>query len=228
MRDAVGFSVAGAGTTITVAREAMVEGAEPCHTTYAVVRDFAPGAGVIAVEHLQRQDGGGLKAAPMSTFEIPVLPMHHAGLSFGIVDTDLEDPSFQLVGSDSAVAELNGGRRRLYSVLLTPFVLGRRNVARWSGNPLQHVSPTIGLVVNDVASNALVGVTMDLPAATYITYGWHFGRRTQLHGSNPLGTSLKGTGRTIVTERPWSRGTFFAFSVDVRAAAELLKAVGGK
>jgi len=46
MRDAIGFSVAGAGTTVAVARESELEGLEGCAMTHAVVRDFAPGAGV--------------------------------------------------------------------------------------------------------------------------------------------------------------------------------------
>jgi hypothetical protein len=229
MRDAVAFSVAGAGTKIDLAREALEDDEDAgCSMTHAAVRDFAPGTGVIAVEYLQRAEGG-YKAAPMSTFEVPVIPMYHAGLSFGVIRTELANPSYRAEGADSVVTEAGGGRRHLYSVMLTPFVLGRRNVTS-SPHPLyQRISPTIGVVLNQVAKNALLGVTVDLPAGTYLTFGGHFGEVTRLSTNSPqVGTPLRGSGRGIATDTRWRSAFFSSFSVDLRAAAELLKAAAGK
>jgi hypothetical protein len=230
IRGTTAFSVAGSGTSIptfpldAMARSREEEEAEGCWETHAVVRDFAPGAGVIGIEYLQGT-GGEYKASAVSSLEVPVLPMHHAGLSLGVVSTSLRDPTYQLVGTDSVVTRTAGGRRYLYSVLLTPFILGRRNVERSADEWYQHVSPTFGVVLNHIQDNALVGVTVDMPAGTYFTYGWHFGRVTRLSDNGPReGDKLKGTGQVIATHRSWRSQNFVSFTVDLRAAAALLKA----
>ena len=225
MRGTTGFSIAGSGTQIPEFSGLVdYDAEEGCLETHAVVKDFAPGAGTIGIEYLQ-ESGGQYRATPVSTLEIPVVPMHHAGLSLGVINTGLQDPSYQLVGTDSTVTRTAGGRRTLYAVMLTPFVLGRRNVERSADEFWQHLSPTFGVVLNQIQNNALVGLTVDLPMGTYVTWGYHFGKVTALSPGGPReGEKLKGTGRTLATHQPWRHQNFVSFTVDLRAAAALLTA----
>jgi hypothetical protein len=194
------------------------------------VNNFAPGRGEVAISTATGQTIG--------SFDLAVNHLYWGAFSMGVIRTPLIDPTFGLFfnGTDSVITVTTDGlrgvdkntHRILYTVLLTPFVWGHRDIEK--PVPLiQHLNPTIGLVLNDVPNNFVAGVTADVLNSVFVTAGAHAGKVHELDPRSGLsvGDAFSGPSSDIPTLKRWHTKFFVGVSVDLRAAAQLLRAVLG-
>ena len=220
------LNIAGQDATISSAQISKLQGkqpVQPCIPASRFAFDFGSGKGTVDLQ-VQLSDGS---VAKTGSFEIAVNPTYTGALSMGVLRTALAAPSFGLAwnGTDSVIVEKKGGPRTLYVMFYTPFVWGPRDFT------LSDVSlnPTIGLILNDIGKNAVVGGTIDWGGSIFLTAGVHGAEMTELDPASKLGVGSKfdKPSTAIPTRSHLHGGWFFAASVDLRAAAALLKAALG-
>jgi hypothetical protein len=224
-RDAQTVRIVGAGLTVPDALLAR-EGAGVCTTAEFLLADFAPGQAKVQLSALQGAD-----FVPLGAFDFTVDPLYTGILSLGAAWTSLVDPEYKLAsnGTQTVVAlGQQGSQQLVYTLFYTPYVWGKRDLAKKI--PLsqwyQHINPTIGIVPQKIDQNALVGLTVDLPAGILFTYGRHFGRISVLPASSGLavGSPFTGTADQLPTTQSWKSDSFFAVTVDLRAMVQVLAA----
>ena len=214
-----GTSILGADLTIPV----MSRQAAGCAAKVFTLSDFAPGTGVIEVEAMT-------SAGPLTLgrLEFPVNRLYTGMFSLGPFWTSAVDANYGLVwnGSSQIVSAREKGKQRmLYALFYTPFVWGKRDIEIHV--PLHHrLNPTLGLVLNDVANNALVGISADFFDGFVVTFGGHLARVSTLDPSSGLaeGAEFTGDPSRFSTAQHWIFRPFVAISVDLRAAVQFLKA----
>ena len=219
------------GVLDSLRREALEE-LPPCGSLTVDLADFAPGKGEIEIA-AQKADGEEV----LGTIEVGVNPLYTGAFSLGVIRTKLLDPAFGLRfnGTDSIITvtednvqDVDSGDHRIeYALLYTPFVWGRRDLEKDTPFGLNHVNPTIGLVLNDVADNFLAGVSADVLGSIYFTAGAHAGRVRQLDSRSGLsvGSAFDGPRSAIPTVKRWRTEFFLGVTVDARAAVQLLRLV---
>ena len=231
-----GIRIVGQDVDLTGLRDSLrrqaAEELPPCGSLTVDLADFAPGKGQIEIA-AQKADGEEV----LGTVDVGVNPLYTGAFSLGVIRTKLLDPAFGLRfnGTDSiiTVTEDNvqgidsGDHRIEYALLYTPFVWGRRDLEKDTPFGLNHLNPTIGLVLNDVADNFLAGVSADVLGSIYFTAGAHAGRVRQLDSRSGLsvGSAFDGPRTAIPTVKQWRTEFFLGVSVDVRAAVQLLRLV---
>lgn len=229
-RDAQTVRIVGSGLTIpqqSIARQ----GAGVCTTAEYVLSDFAPGKAQVQISAFQTSDW-----VPLGSFDFNVDPLYTGMLSLGAAWTRVVDPGYKIAsdGTQSVIAlGEQGNQELLYTLFYTPYVWGKRDLAKRL--PLsewyKHINPSIGVVPQHIDQNALIGLTVDLPAGILLTYGRHFRQITVLPASTGLavGSPFPGTADQLPTRQSWENGNFFAVTVDLRAMVQLLTAavIGG-
>lgn len=192
--------------------------------------DFAPGEGQVAISMVDT-DSNPVKETALGNFAFAVNPLYVGAFSLGPVRTNLEEPSFAIAsnGSTSYVSRSESGRRLLYSLFYTPFIWGRRDLEKTDfSQPWKHLNPTLGLVLNDVQHNALIGASFDLPIGMFVTGGAHFGRVTQLDPESGLtpGDTLQTPPSSIPTIKTWDHDWFISVNLDLRVAVKFFRTAG--
>jgi hypothetical protein len=219
--------IVGAGTTLPsqlIARQ----GAGVCTTAEYLLSDFAPGQATVQISALQGTD-----FVPLGSFDFNVNPLYTGMLSLGAAWTHLVDPDYKIAstGSGSVVALGDDGTRDLlYTLFYTPYVWGKRDLQKKLpfGQWYKRINPTVGIVPQDIENNALIGVTIDLPAGFLVTFGRHFRQITVLPASTGLTVGSPFAGTALPTAESWQDDNFFAVTVDLRAIVQLFNvAVGG-
>lgn len=222
--------IVGAGETLPeqlIARQ----GAGVCGTAEYRLSDFAPGEATVQISALQ---GSGADFVTLGSFDFNVNPLYTGILSLGAAWTKAVDPGFKLAsdGTEQVIALGDEGDDDLvYALFYTPYVWGKRDLekkiprSRW----YEHVNPTVGIVPQDLQENALVGVTVDLPAGFLVTFGVHFREIEALPEDTGLavGSPFSGTADQLPTAESWEDETFFAVTVDLRAIVQLFAAAAG-
>ena len=170
--------------------------------------------------------------AHTGSFEFAVNPLYTGAFTLGAMRTNLVDPTFGLVwnGKDSVVtARTGGGYRILYTLTYTPFIWGRRDLEVAPHNLLSRFYPSVGVVLNNVTKNAVIGLSFDMGSAFFITAGLHAGLVSQLDASSgvTLGSKFLSPSTAIPTQTQWGTSFFFGGSIDLRAAVNLLKIAAG-
>lgn len=205
----------------------------PCGRRDFLIRDFAPGRGVVQISARL----SATEDTQLGTFDFNVHPLYSGMFTLGGAWSDLLDPDFRVVasgeGEEMIILPAQEGEDELqYALFYTPFVWGQRDLekaVRW----LHRLNPTLGIVLDDISDNALVGVTLDLPHGFALTWGYHFRRVTTLSPDSGLepGDVFVPPEEGVFdlpTAKEWQDETFYAFSVDLRAFSKLLiSAVGG-
>lgn len=195
----------------------------PCDKIVVALRDFQPGKGEVSLAALS--DKG---AVPTGSFQFGVNTLYSGAFSFGAIRTDLKNPTFGLVakGGDSVISIVKDDKPRiLYTLTYTPFIWGKRDIAKdslsWS---LSKFNPMFGIVLNDVSNNFIVGASYDLTSSVYVTGGAHFGRVRTLNtdGGVKLESTFTGSSAQIPVTTSWHVAWFIGVSLDVRAATQLL------
>lgn len=222
-RDVTSVQILGAGQTAPdLERQAGL--VADCGTREFRLEDFAPGQGTVQLSALQ-----GTTPTPTGTFDFNVNPLYTGAMTLGAARTEVVDPGFKLASVDGqtviAVGD-EGDDDLIYSLFYTPFVWGQWDIQK-SVPWYQHLNPTIGLAPEDVADNAFVGVTADLPAGIALTWGWHFRRIEALTQGVTVGSPFTGTADQIPTAEEWENDQFWAVSIDLRAMVQVLRAALG-
>lgn len=193
--------------------------------------NFAPGRGVVEIK------ASGLTDA-VGEFDLQVNPLYSGMLTLGPIQTDLVDRMFTLsaVGSDQIVtAGSQGDDEVLYAIFYTPFLWGKRDLEK-KYNWYEHINLSIGAAFEDVADNAFVGISVDLPRGFVVTWGKHFGQVSVLPEELDLspGDTFDApmdadpmADPQLPTATSWEDDEFIGFTVDLRAAVTFFKAALG-
>jgi hypothetical protein len=219
-RQVGGISILGAGVAIPkeLLERHAAEDAQ-CQQRSFFVRDFAPGKGLVEIRAVTTEG-----EVTTGSLEFAVHRLYTGMFSLGALQTDLVDPEFTLTpsGSQSVITPTEQGSTRiLYALFYTPFVWGKRDIEKNPRRLIEHLNPTVGIVLNDVADNALAGFSVDVFNGFVVTGGWHLGHIHVLQGYH-VGDVFNGTAAQIPVAQKWDSSGFFAVSVDLRAAVELL------
>jgi hypothetical protein len=225
-----GFPVVGEDVQIprSLLRES-TGAADQCRIATALVENFAGDkAAEIELSAAVESSDGAVERKVTGSFDFAVNRLYRGALSLGVLRTDLEDPSFHVEGTDSLIVRRDGGRRYLYALMLTPYILGRRSVEHWSiRRAYQYLNPTVGVVVDDIDGNALGGATLELPGGVFLTAGYHMGKVTRLPDDSPGVGARALPGASHLTEEHWDGDWFYSVSIDLRAASKLLNRLTG-
>lgn len=229
-RDMETYPIAGDGSAVAIRNNArgFTERAGACQVhQYALLENFKGGAaGQIAINRAVTKPDSSRDTTRLGTVEIAVRRTYRGFLSLGVVRSGLEDPDVRVVGPDSAVVTRDGGDRYLYTLHFTPFY--RRRAAEDRSRPLyEYFTPQIGVVVDDIKSNILYGLTAEIPwVGLFVGAGGHTGRVTRIPRGAPLvGETLRGTGRGVDTEEAWRTSHYLSLSLDLRAASTFLSRI---
>lgn len=200
-----------------------LKSAAGCAATGVLLSDFQPGQGQVQIATIN--DDGSQTA--IGGFDFGVHTLYAGAFSLGAIRTELRDPTFGVaaVGPDTVLTRTEDGTPRvLYVLSYTPFIWGQRDVQK----PvpfIEHVNPMVGVVLNDIADNALVGLSIDLMNSLYLQVGAHAGRVTRLdpRGGVRLGDPFTQPASEIPTVTEWGVDWFIGASLDLRAAVQLLR-----
>jgi hypothetical protein len=169
----------------------------------------------------------------LGKLELPVATLYSGMFSLGAPWSNVQDPKFSVgtnAGGSFVTGEELGDWRLQYTLLYTPFIWGKRNFERSEPHRTswyKHFNPTVGMVLNDIPRNGLVGISLDFGSAFVVTYGVIASRVMHLDPNSGLMEGSPVTGGSIPTSKQWDTGQLWAFSVDLRAAAQLLKTAIG-
>jgi hypothetical protein len=194
-----------------------------CDTVTRRIGDVAPGQATATISLLP----AGTK---IGSFDFTVYDTYTGAFSIGVIRTRVRNPSFgkSFNGTDTVVTETaDRNDRILWVVNYTPFIWGRRDVTTDPPEWYQHLNPTVGLVLNDVPNNALLGVTIDFNTRIYATIGVHAGRVTSLdpNAHVSVGSKFANRSSTVPTVTDWKYGLFYGATVDLEAGVLLIKSL---
>jgi hypothetical protein len=200
--------------------------------TYTRPEPLGPFASPKGVAQVTVYDGTALK--DLGSAQFVVAPLYTGSFMLGAIGTELAAPTYAKAfnGTDTVIVERETGRRLLYTATYTHFWRKRDLTQPLPASRfLEGITPMVGVVLNDAASNALAGVNVELRPGLGLMVGRHFGRVNVLDESTGarVGQEFENRG-DVPTDRKWRSEWFYGASVDVRAAAGLLKSVlgGGK
>jgi hypothetical protein len=209
------------------------EGDAECRLARSMVENFAGGEkGEVSLMLAVAASGAAKDTFGTRTtgkVELPVHRLYRGALSMGLARTQLESPSFTVAARDSTVVAAESGPRYLYTLFFTPYIWKRRDVEHWRIEELPtYLNPTVGVVINDLAKNALGGATLELPGGIFLSGGYHAGKVTRLVPGGPaVGTVVHGSAAHLETEQRWRVQPFYSLSIDLRAAALLFGRLAG-
>jgi hypothetical protein len=199
---------------------------------------FAPPKGEFEISLLVTPKADGAKPAPPATdapptvdytehslgkVAFPINPLYRGALTFGPLLTWLEDPEFGILvnGTDSTLRYTSNPDTRVqYGLMLTLFPKARDIL---KGNPV-HLSPTFGVVLNDLPNSVLAGLTADVRSLVFLTGGVHAGRVRELDEGAEIevGDPISGGTDAIPVNRRRKANVFAAVSFDLRAVSKIL------
>ena len=219
-----GIRIVGQDADIAKFRQLSAGPEKPCEELTVKLADFEPGKGVVEISLI-----GADEELTLGSFELGVAPLYTGAFSFGAVWTKLANPTFGLVfnGTDSIITQTDdaGSFRIKYAVFYTPFILGPRDIRKRGLS----VNPTLGIVLDDVSDNVLVGASVDILSSAYLTAGVHAGRVRRIDDESGLdvGEAFDGNASQIPVQRRWRTQFFLGTSIDLRAAVQLFRVVFG-
>ncbi len=230
-----GINILGSDVTIPAGflKKGTKQPAATCGVVKAILTGFAPGKGTIQISAQTGSD-----QVILGTIELAVHPLYTGMFSLGGAWGSVNDPSFSVVSNGTMNANgtpntvvtstESGSHRFVYVLFYTPFVWGGRDIQRsipfW-----QHINPTVGLALNDPVNNAFFGLSIDLFNSIIFTGGGMVSHVAELDPSSNLmpGSPFSGTAGDLPITHSWKTGHFFAVSVDLRAAVQLIQVVLG-
>jgi hypothetical protein len=202
--------------------ERQARGDATCKMRPFEIDSFAPGRGVVTIS---RVNGNAVEA--ISTFDLTVAPLYSGIFTLGTARTEAVNPEYKLVanGADQVIAPGDtSDKDTLYAIYYTPFVIGKRDLEKpfRSSKWFRHINPTVGLVLDDVSDNFMVGLSIDLPRGILITAGRHYRKVDVLSAQSGLsvGSVFTGAPETIPTAKTWES---VGISVDIRVMSQLFR-----
>jgi len=201
-----------------------------CKTAMWILRDFAPGIGEIEMRVAWpsggTQDSTGYAVHSLAKIGFPVNTLYAGALFFGPIITTLANPAFGIRANagDSMIKTIEyatrPGARTEYALFYTPFWFSKRDI---EVDRSSHFDPVIGLVLNDVPNNFLVGLTAHFGYTFYAVGGVQWGRVQRLDDSSPFGVGarIEGGAEAIPVNTRFAWGLFGGFGLDLRAVGRL-------
>lgn len=199
-----------------------------CRLESYVLRDFEHGKGEVEISVLTGKVDDDDVTQVVGGFDFNVNPLYSGAFALGAMRTTLDAPEYGLTangGNNVISIRENGDFRVKYLLIYTHFIWGKRDVEKLPRNPLYRLNPSMGVVIDDIPNNWVGGITADPFEGVYLSYGIHYGRVKQLDPESGLhvGDVFTGQADAIPTRQHWVGKPFFSVTVDVRAAAELLR-----
>ena len=195
-----------------------------CERTFTL-GDFNPDEGAVEIT---RTEGG---AEKKDTFKFTVDKLYAGTLSFGPIFTrGVGNPTFKLAPKGDKkviVASEEGSKNVVYAVDYTYYMWGQRDLEKGDPRWFAHINPTIGVSITNMSDHAIFGATIDVGQFLF-TIGSHLEHVNRLAASSGLsaGSEFAGEEAAIPQSKRWLTHGFVGVSVDLRAAAALLKALG--
>lgn len=199
-----------------------------CGLRTFVLRDFKHGKGEVEISALTGKVGDDDATQVVGGFEFNVNQLYSGAFSLGAMRTTLAAPEYGLTakgGNNVVSVHENGDFRVKYLLMYTHFIWGKRDVEKLPRNPLYRLNPSMGVVIDDIPNNWVGAITADPFEGVYVSYGVHFGRVKRLdpESGRHVGDAFTGEEDDIPTRQHWIGKPFLSVTVDVRAAAELLR-----
>ena len=223
-------NVAGGGTPLPPKTDFNPQGRQliTCGVDTTTIGDFASGDAQIEISALD--DDGTTHVE--NTFDFNVHALYTGAYALAAISTNVANPSFGKAfnGTDTVVTATDDGRHRvLYAMTYTPFVWGRRDITRPTARWWEALNPMVGVVLNDIPNNAIIGVSYDVGNLLYATGGLHAARVSTLDqtAGAVLGQPYENRAATVPTVKRWEYGWFGGASIDLQGAVGLLKAALG-
>jgi len=195
-----------------------------CERTFTL-GDFNPDEGAVEIT---RTEG---VAEKKDTFKFTVDKLYAGTLSFGPIFTrGVGNQTFKLAPKGDKkviVGSEEGSKNVVYVIDYTYYMWGQRDLEKGDPRWFAHINPTIGISVNNMSDHAIFGATIDIGQFLF-TIGSHLEHVNRLASSSGLaaGSEFAGEEAAIPQSKRWLTHGFVGVSVDLRAAAALLKALG--
>jgi hypothetical protein len=228
MRSVGTINIAGEGVASIVSSPDSLRGLSSKCDLKVQLADFAGGRGEVEIA-LVKSDGKTVEELTQGAFDFAVNPLYSGAFSLGPLQTTVADPTFAIVkkGTDSVITQAATGKRRvLYALVYTPFIWGRRDLEKPAKHLWERLNPSLGAPLQDIGSNALVGLTIDLPFGVFLNYGVHGAKVSELDpiAGAALGQSYAGS--AAPTRKRWTFKPYAGVTVDLRAALKLIHTAG--
>lgn len=180
----------------------------------------------------------------LATHTIKMTKVYHGSFEVGLLNSDLENPTFQLLplnATDSTVKKSDGGNRGVVTAMATlyssPIVVIRK---LFGGRVLDHqlfgrsyfddhkiyerIYPTIGVKLGDNAfENLFYGFNWEFARGGNIFVGWHYGKVNTFEQDDfEFGVdSMNETEFNLSTNSSWETEFAIGFNLDVRIIGNL-------
>lgn len=200
---------------------------DTCRSARWTLRDFAAGKGEIEISVLwptaKPDDNIGYTGQSLAKLGFPVNTLYGGALFFGPIVTGLENPDFVARANvtDTTIAYSGRpGARLEYALFFTNFWGGTRDV---EADRRFRLDPLIGLVLNDVPNNLLLGLTAHAGYSFYVVGGAQFGLVRRLDASSNLqvGGRIHTLTASVPVNKRFGVGWFAGFGLDMRAVGRL-------
>jgi len=228
IRTTVDLNIAGKGIKLPALPEdrAQAGGIPECEAQTFVLRDFAPGRGVVTITARI-----GDKSIDLGSFDFLVNRLYHGMLSFGPIASRAKGIRYNVVDRNgtSVIEEETAASDWVkgYAIFYTAFLHGRRDFEKPLPKKLgARVHPTVGFLLESSKRNALVGLSLEGPTIL-VTVGLHMTEGQRLLGQPGLavGSPFSRPAVELPTRRVVDSGLFLSLNLDLRAAAALISAI---
>jgi hypothetical protein len=222
IRTTGGVAILGADVTIP----AIQRHGTSCGAKTFTLRDFAAGTGTIEIQAMSSQG-----PLVLGKLEFPVNRLYTGMFTLGPVWSWAIEPDFGVVSNGAnqvLTAREKPHQRVLWTLFYTPFVWGKRDFEM--SIPLyKRLNPSLGLVLNNVTENAMLGLSFDFFNGFVATAGAHWAHVSVVDPQSGLGEGSVYTGdpSRLPTARKWVVKPFVGVTIDLRAAVQFLKAAAG-
>jgi hypothetical protein len=225
--------IMGEGTNVPINLQAGVR--TSCVSADVRLGDFQPGRGEVEIAVLETDNS----STVVGSFDFGVNSLFTGAFGLGPMHSWLKSPSFGLLapaaaGSDSIITRTEGRTSRvLYVLSYTHFMWGKRDEEKDYERFRERVNPMIGVTLNDLKNNAIVGLSVDAGNGMFVQGGIHGARIAELDSTAALspGKTFAGPASKLPIAHEWRFGAFVGVSLDIRAAAKLfstaISAAGG-
>lgn len=194
--------------------------AEGCSVVRADLGDFKAGKGEI---ELAVPPAAGTSERVVGKFDFTVNPLYTGAFSLGPVLTWNDDRTYTTL-PDRTITESSTGPETHYVVAYTHFLTGRRDPEK-AGGP--HIDAVIAVQPQELFKHVYTGLSLDvLNGAVFLMGGLHGAEVTRINEAAGLkvGDKLPTEITAVPTQDEWGWGAFGGITIDLRAAAGLLRA----
>lgn len=220
-------SLARSGGTVTFQAmdAALTPGAAPggdrgtsdCTVARAELGDFTGGKGEVEIVSVA---GGGDRA--FGKFDFTVNPLYSGAFSLGPVFTWNDDRAYGVLPDRTITETASGDVETHYVVAYTHF-LGRRDTEKARS---VYIDPVLAVQPNEFLDHVFAGLSVDLlHGSVFLLGGAHGGEIDRIDPNSGLrvGGKLPAEYTNVPTRSEWEWGFFGGLTIDLRAAAGLVR-----